>query len=258
MLREKKIPPQISLQNLNPRFAHMRTHNLEIVTKLQDWQTTDARLRRSLLNNFGAAGSNASLLLEEFRDVKVCNSPRRSAYLFRFSAHSTMSLKRLRKQYIDWLCKQDNVDVRHICYTVTARRQVYEFNASVVCEDSQDLCVKLGQLENSGDGPLTLHRRTTTIAFVYSGQGASYFGMGKELLTTSPVFRNSVLECDRALKGMGFPSVLPVLEYSERENAMSTEERTVAMQSSCFVLQYSLAQLWRSWNIIPQLVLGHR
>ncbi|KAI1528845.1 Polyketide synthase modules, partial [Pyrenophora tritici-repentis] len=67
MMQRKKIPPQASFQHLNPRLSSIADHNIMIPTRVMDWNSTHDSPRRALLNNFGAAGSNAALILEECR-----------------------------------------------------------------------------------------------------------------------------------------------------------------------------------------------
>ena len=258
MLRQQQIPPQAGLQILNPRVASSTQYNLTIPTEMQPWPMIGCAPRRALLNNFGAAGSNAALILEEYNEEPKEDTPQRSAYIFIISAGTDVGLERLRKRYIDWLLENPDADIRNICYTATARRQRYDYLISIVCKSSQDLCAKLNQLQKPTRTKSGIKSFAAPMIFVFSGQGASYHGMGKELLITSPIFRNSVLECDQHLQRMGFPTVLPMIEGSQELSAQPEGEQTIISQSACFTIEYALAKLWQSWNVMPDLVIGHR
>jgi acyl transferase domain-containing protein len=88
--------------------------------------------------------------------------------------------------------------------------------------------------------------------FLFSGQANLYRGMGAELFTTAPVFRKAVLECSRVLCQYGVIHVENFIASKSDEN-----QDDVLSQCACFVLQYALANLWQSWGVEPQLVIGH-
>jgi acyl transferase domain-containing protein len=252
MLREGKIPAQAGLVNFNPRLSANMSPNMKITTEGVLWQSDAERPRIAMLNNFGAAGSNVAMLIQEFAPASGQNPIPRSAYAFSISAHSASALKHLCDSYIEMLKATSRPKaVWDICHTATARRRVYDFTISFVCTDIEDLLAKLQNpphpRQMAPSKPLVL---------VFSGQGGVYLGMGEELLETSPVFRDSVLLCERLLENMGFPSIKGILDGSD--SLKLDEKSTVLSQTACFVVQYSLAKLWLSWGVEPRIILGHR
>ncbi|ROT35234.1 phenolpthiocerol synthesis polyketide synthase ppsA [Sodiomyces alkalinus F11] len=66
MMEHGTIPPMGSFKSLNPRLSSvMNEYNMVVSDRAQKWGGSSIRPRRALLNNFGAAGSNAALILEE-------------------------------------------------------------------------------------------------------------------------------------------------------------------------------------------------
>lgn len=258
MLRQSTIPKQASLNMLNPRIAGLVGNGILIPRTTQDWKQPSDLPRRALLNNFGAAGSNVALVLEEYTDStskKVGKG--RSSYLFNVSARNPSALKELVEQHKRYLRERGSeLRVEDVCYTATARRQSYEHRVSFTCHSIDDL---IGQLDSvEWDEPA--HKELQEpIVFVFSGQGASHFGMGKELMETSCYFLDCVKRCDDFVQQLSFPSFLHVLQGTDNSgSSLSESDQIVAFQCACITIEYALAKLWMSWNVQPDIVLGHR
>ena len=93
------------------------------------------------------------------------------------------------------------------------------------------------------------------VAFFFTGQGSQYIGMGRDLYESSPTFRRVMDRCDEILRPHLERPLLSVL-YPEA-NAVSVLDDTAYTQPALFAIEYSLAELWRSWGVQPAFVLGH-
>ncbi|TIC96982.1 Compactin diketide synthase mokB [Colletotrichum higginsianum] len=92
------------------------------------------------------------------------------------------------------------------------------------------------------------------VAFVFTGQGAQYFRMGKGLSAYKP-FRDSVLRSELVLKSLGCPWTLT--EELERGEADCNLRRTDYSQPACTALQVALVDLMKAWGVKPVAVVGH-
>jgi acyl transferase domain-containing protein/NAD(P)-dependent dehydrogenase (short-subunit alcohol dehydrogenase family) len=110
-----------------------------------------------------------------------------------------------------------------------------------------------------GPAASTRRRRCTRkrIAFLCTGQGSQYHGMGKQLFDEQPVFRDALTLCARILQeneAMNLP-LIQVL-YSETVDPELIRQTRYA-QPCLFAVEYALIELWRSWGVVPDVVCGH-
>jgi acyl transferase domain-containing protein len=108
------------------------------------------------------------------------------------------------------------------------------------------------------ESPLVKYRKRHPIVFVFSGQGGFYSGMGQQLMLTAPVFNAKVQECNRVLEQNGFGDIIPSKVLDGSFSPDSATDWVLWSQVACFVLEYALACLWISWNVHPDIVIGHR
>lgn len=270
MLEHNAIPPQASFKELNPRLEAIKNGHLIVPTGLTEWKSPNSKVpRRALLNNFGASGSNAAVVIEEYiapSQIQRRNSTskvtplisRRSQHILNISAKSEKALESSRKRLIEYIESKSDLRVEDLCYTVNARRQEYAtYRSSIVNSSLIGILDQLKQGPARSQKPSTGKPRQMTV-FAFSGQGGIYRGMGKELLTTATVFRDTISQIDNILISKGFPSVTPYLTNDNIFRELSRNEQIITEQLSVFSVEFALAKLWSSWGVTPDVVVGHR
>ena len=80
--------------------------------------------------------------------------------------------------------------------------------------------------------------------------------MGRELFETESTFRHALQRCDEILRSELDHSLLSVL-YPTAGEQQSLLDETAYTQPALFALEYALCELWRSWGVVPDVVLGH-
>ncbi|KAL7622053.1 polyketide beta-ketoacyl-synthase [Parahypoxylon ruwenzoriense] len=262
MMQKRKIPPQASFKTLNPRLAD-QIRNIVIPTQLLDWKSPSSRYpRRALLNNFGAAGSNAALILEEYAprtgddEIEELTTAR-SCHILNLSAKSEQAIALLRDRFISYIQDHPKIRIDDLCYSSDARRQEHaRYRLSVTGSDLNQLLNSLRQSKSQTTTFPDENSRKTV--FVFSGQGHTRKGMAAEMLSTIPEFRRAVRECDSILSQNGFPIVTPFLsDSSDSEIFRDMTDETIVTQCALFVLEYALAKTWMQWGVTPHVVLGH-
>ncbi|KAJ7613999.1 polyketide beta-ketoacyl-synthase [Roridomyces roridus] len=257
MLQHNKIPPQISLKNLNPLLTALDHDNVVIDTEEAEWISSHpGKPRVALLNNFGASGSNTALILEEHVQPATTVVPSDMSFVFGLSTKTLPALEELRMKYLDWLRSPASaaLSLGDIAYTMTARRQLYSYRLAVTASSHQTLLDKLTTaapvLVPPPDSP-------PSVVFVYSGNGGQYVGMGGRLYHESPLFRACIDECEVILVGAGFPGMRDDIILGSGDSGLGPLQEFEKYHSAIFAIEYGLTQMWTSWGVVPSAVVGH-
>ncbi|KAL2061047.1 hypothetical protein VTL71DRAFT_9099 [Oculimacula yallundae] len=179
--------------------------------------------------------------------------------LYAFSSHEQNGIDKLSREYSEYLIAKDtSIDspkaasqlATDLAYTLACRRTRLPWKAFVVASSSEKLASQL--LE--GISKPVRSSEAPSLAFVFSGQGAQWFAMGRELLQYE-VFRDSLQEADAYLQSLGSEwSLMSELLKDETESIINLPKIS---QPLCTALQVALVDLLESWNVKPSAVAGH-
>lgn len=198
------------------------------------------------VSSFGVGGTNAHVVLEEAPVPQRRRLPR-PAHLLRVSANTPDALAVAVDRLADRLAGDIDLDLADVAHTLAAGRTEYAHRAAVVARDSEDAVEGLRDPRRL----VTAKADELKVAFLFSGQGSQYAGMGVELYRSEPVFAAAVDECC-ALAGI---AGLKELILDRGGDAKLRETRFT--QPALFVVEYALATLWRSWGVRPGAMIGH-
>jgi acyl transferase domain-containing protein/acyl carrier protein len=255
-LQHKLIPPSLNFEQPNPEidFANSPFY---VNTKLTEWNATSTP-RRAGVSSLGIGGTNAHVILEEAPSVTRVEKQKRDYQLLVLSAKTDSALETATKNLAQHLRQYPDVNLADVAYTLQVGRGVFDYRRVVVCQSTQEA---INTLETIDPQQVLTHFQEPTgrsITFMFPGQGAQYVGMGKELYQTEPIFREQVDHCCLLLEpnlGLDLRSVI----YPHESEKQVTEQlkQTSLAQPALFVIEYALAQLWMSWGISPQAMIGH-
>ena len=177
----------------------------------------------------------------------------RSGHVVVISARNLPSLKLNKQRMVEYLTSHPQTKIADISYTTTARRTHHIFRTAYSAQSTRDLA---GQLDNDLQGSKEPPRieDKPSVVFTFTGQGSQYAGMGQELFDTCATFRRSILEFDTICVHQGLPSFLALITDSGLDYKSVS---TVQIQLALVSLDLALAILWRSWGMLPDIVIGH-
>ncbi|MEA5550940.1 SDR family NAD(P)-dependent oxidoreductase [Anabaena cylindrica UHCC 0172] len=249
-LHHQEIPPHLHFKNLNPRIS-LELSNLEIPTKLTPW-VRSTELRRAGVSSFGLSGTNAHILLEEApENLPKADIPEieRPVHILTLSAKTEQALGETVEQYRQYLTENSDLSIADVCYTANTGRSHFSERLAVICTSTLELPTQLTTILES---KLTSdsYSVNTKIAFVFSG-GSLFPEIGYQLYNSQPEFRQTLERCSQILEPYFGQSFLEII-YTDLEQLP-----TVGKPFVSFAIEYALAQMWQSWDIQPDIVVGY-
>ncbi|AFZ23803.1 polyketide synthase family protein [Cylindrospermum stagnale PCC 7417] len=256
-LQHKLIPPSLNFEKPNPEIDFDNSP-FYVNTKLKEWNSTSTP-RRAGVSSLGIGGTNAHVILEEAPFVKTAEKQKRNYHLLVLSAKTDSALEKLTQNLAQHLKQNPDLNLADVAYTLQVGRGVFNYRRMVVCQNIQEVITALETTDNQQ--VLTHFQEPTqrSITFMFPGQGAQYVEMAQELYQTVSKFREEVDHCCLLLKpylGLDLSTVIYPKE-SEKQAAAEQLKQTDLAQPALFVIEYALAQLWMSWGILPQAMIGH-
>lgn len=231
-LKHQQVPPNLHCEETN-RSIPFEKYCLKIPKTVESFEGKFAAV-----NAFGYGGTNAHALLENYAENHFQESIQQS-YLFPFSAKSKESLQTNLIHFKNFLNEEHSL--QDLSYTLFNHRTHFPIRAAITASSHEELRKKLDHLHSGKalENPKTV--------FIYSGMGPQWFGMGRELMKTSPVFLETIVQCDKVLQPLAGWSLLD-------EKTESQMNDPIVAQVSNFALQAALTHLL---GITPDATLGH-
>jgi acyl transferase domain-containing protein len=262
-LRHGMFPPTLHVEQPNPAIE-WASSGIALAREASIWERPANSPRRAAVNGLALAGTNAHVVLEEAPKAVSVDTTPRASYLLPMSATSEAALRERAQSIVGKLKvlatgRDPDSGLRDLCYTAAVRRTHLSSRLAVVGADATQIRSRLEEylfgegspFVNTGFAGVVRERK---VAFVFPGQGSQWIGMGRELLRTEPVFRAAMEACDREIQRQAGWSVLDQLQDEAADGRWT---RIDVVQPVLFAMQVALAALWKSWGLVPSVVIGH-
>jgi len=257
-LQHRCLPPSIHVETLNPNIDFTGL-NLEVVTTSRELPPSTRPLCMGV-NSFGFGGANAHVLLLEHR--APVRKRRREKSLgtppLLLSARAPQALRDLARQYgarIDTLNASDYHDLAH---SAAFRRQWLDKRLAVVGRDARQIAERLTAYAEgvSADGVIEEEALADAgkTAFIYTGNGAQWQGMGRVLLEESPVFAKTLSELDVLIRRHAGFSILDELRAEPEQSRMQLTE---VAQPALFAIQVGVTRWLNAQGLDAAAAAGH-
>jgi len=263
VLKNQKIPPNLHFSIPNPKIDFQKLR-LKVPKTLIDWPKDYPRY--AAVNSFGFGGTNAHIVLSTAPEKSNLRSfqarvGKNRTEILSLSAHNHETLLAYTKHCYDDLKTGLWKDwpLSEICGRSWKSRVHHDHRLCVAASSKTDLKQHLSKFQRGetaagmSSGQI-VPKKQRKIVFVFSGQGPQWWGMGRELFESEPVFRQTVIRTHELLSQYSEWSLLEELQKDEKNSRLHI---TSIAQPAIIVLQIALAELWKSWGIMPDAVVGH-
>ncbi|MFI0241430.1 SDR family NAD(P)-dependent oxidoreductase [Streptomyces sp. NPDC016845] len=249
-LRNGKLPASLHCDTLNPHVP-WDDMNLRVVDALTPWRVRDGQ-RLAGVSSFGFSGTNAHVVLGEAPAPDLPPVlPEEGPLLMALSAPDAAGFERVARAWQDRAATvTDYAGTAALATTSGAGRAHFPLRRALFAETGAAL---LEQLSGVTGAPERAPGRPR-VAFLFSGAGSQYFGMGQELYETEPVFRETIDDCGRVLLPLIGLELRDLMFYGADAELIDQIQYT---QPATVAIELALAELWKSWGVVPSVVTGH-
>jgi len=259
VVSNRKVPPNLHFRTPNPEID-LPSLGLRVPTEPTPLPSKGTLY--AAVNSFGYGGTNAHAILASPPERLLAELPEAEEpidRLYPISARDEAALVDFARSLASHL---DTAPLRDIAHSLTRRRTHHPIRAAIWARGSDDLIAALSDLEAAREtGRAVLGRakeQPRRLLFVYTGMGAQYVGMGRELYAKEPAFREAIDRCDAVLRRWTDRPLAAVFAGGASEAGYG---RPIGAPQDAqilnFAMQVALTELWRSLGVIPAGTLGH-
>ncbi|KAJ5692438.1 hypothetical protein N7462_001861 [Penicillium macrosclerotiorum] len=253
------LVPNAGFSEVNPRI-HLDDWKLRLSNEYIHWPSHLPR--RVSVNSFGFGGSNTHAMIESASEYlgSIAEPPSDSMeqvpQVVVFSTFDKAGLDRMATKWTSFLQTRLEAGfdehLQSMAYTMDSRRSKLPFRSFAVADSESQLCEVLKK--GLPEFPRASRSTSSNLAFVFTGQGAQWAGMGQSLLRI-PIFAKSMARSQEILTNVGCTwDLIEEIKADATSSRISQPDRS---QSICCALQIALVDLLASWQVHPRAVVGH-
>ncbi|KAI9774066.1 MAG: Type I Iterative PKS [Geoglossum simile] len=246
-LEKKTIPPNIKFSNPNPKIPF---EEAKLVVPVEATPWPKHRRERVSVNSFGIGGANGHVIIDSIASfggmTRGAAVGALKTHLLVFSANHPDSLDKMVENYRRHVGGK-SPNLHDLAYTLGARREHLPHRTFCITDGFGEL--EVCPSAKSGAPP--------QVVFVFTGQGAQWPQMGKQLMIDFPSFCEDVREMDKVLAGLPLPPSWTIEDELLKPSKQSRIYEAELSQPLCTALQVGLVNVLRSLSVSPASVVGH-
>jgi len=262
MMQQEFIPPQASHTKMNHNINVRPDDMMELVTKLRSWND---KHKIALINNYGACGSNASLIVAQAKESLrgISNHiDEKCEYPFWIPGFDSRAITAYSKKLVSYLASlpRGANSLAHISFNLnrSSNRHLahgYIFSCRSVAELEEKLLRvgKASDKEKAAPAGIVQVTAERPVVLCFGGQNSLYVGLDRKLYNSVTVFREYLNAVDSVATSLGVESIFP--DIFSRQPIRDT----IKLQTMLFAMQYACAKSWMSCGLESKItaVVGH-
>uniref|UniRef100_UPI0035711835 SDR family NAD(P)-dependent oxidoreductase n=1 Tax=Streptomyces cinerochromogenes TaxID=66422 RepID=UPI0035711835 len=232
---------------------------VELLTEEREWPRTE-QPRRAGVSSFGVSGTNAHAILEQAPEQTGSTGEPTDRTLpvvpWTLSSRTAAGLRAQAERLLTHRPALD-ADPYDVALALATTRSAFEHRAVVLGADRDALLAAVAAVAEGAESADVVRGRAVgdgRVVFVFPGQGAQWVGMAVDLLDSSSVFAGRMAECAAAVEPFVDWSLLDVVRGVEGAPGL---DRVDVVQPVLWAVMVSLAEVWRSYGVVPSAVVGH-
>ncbi|KAJ0416962.1 hypothetical protein BJY00DRAFT_316374 [Aspergillus carlsbadensis] len=257
MIHGGQVPPQPGFGALNPHIKAMPDDHIEIGQQMRPWE---AGFRAALINNYGACGSNATMVItqgpQRGRSVSRGLQAEGVALPFRLCALDKSRLQAYAAHLRQFTAQREDdkdMTLANLAFN-TARQSNPKLDCKCVfrAKSVPELAARLAGIEQGEESDVVQGRNAPPpVILCFGGQVGRSVGLNRVLFDAVPLIRHHLEACDDVLKNAGQKSIFPGIF------SLAPVADPVQLQTQLFSLQYACARSWICSGVHVAAVVGH-
>ncbi|NNC08842.1 alpha/beta fold hydrolase, partial [Corallococcus exiguus] len=260
-MEHRTLPPTLHFTKPHP-MLELEGSPFQVVGSTRAWE--GPLPLRAGVTALGIGGTNAHVVLQEAPALPETDAPRRGEEVLLLSAKTEGALERMTAALAERMQRASGAWLADVAHTLQVGRARFAWRRFVVVRQGEDAVALLEGRSSAGeDAPPRIRTvldegESRGVAFLFPGGGAQRVNMGEAFLR-EPAFRAAIDTCAELLRGpMGADLRDILFAGPERFDEAARElDRPLWSQPALFVCDWALAQLWLSWGVKPEALLGH-
>ncbi|KAL2851871.1 hypothetical protein BJY01DRAFT_244804 [Aspergillus pseudoustus] len=254
MMHHGTIPMQANHTQLDPKIDPLEPDKMVIPLANQSW---NAKFKVACINNYGAAGSNAAMIVYEPPNIGLKTEDQQVSlpkYPIFISANSNSSLKAYASALLQFIDRQPPGASLSALTFHLANRQNRSFPHALITSVSSQSELREQLSATADDRSSCLQSNVPTakpVVFVFGGQTRTSIGLSWKVYDSSALLRSHLNKCDRILQSIGLESIFPAIFQTKPITDV------VLLHSALFSLQYACATTWMDVGLSPSALVGH-